>query len=186
MRASSTRPVGLLGGLRSAAPVRPPRWAAPVGLLLSLIGLGVATYLTIAHYDTAVTLACSSQGAVNCEKVTTSAQSELFGIPVAVLGLAYFIVMIPFQTPAAWRSGDPLVRFGRMAYCVAGIGFVCYLIYAEAMIIEAICLWCTAVHVVTFLVFVSTAFATALTFPDDDADLDAGDATHSVGRPARG
>src|SRR5690348_634439 len=129
--------------------VHPPRWAAPLGLLLSLIGLGVAIYLTIAHYDTAVSLACSSHGAINCEKVTSSAQSEVFGIPVAVLGLAYFAVMIPFQLPAAWRSGYPPLRYGRLAYCVSGIGFVCYLIYAEAILIKAVCLWCTAVHIVT-------------------------------------
>jgi uncharacterized membrane protein len=151
---------------------------------LSLVGLGVAVYLTIAHYDTSVTLACSSNGAVNCEKVTTSAQSEVFGIPVALLGLAYFVAMIPLQLPAAWRSGDPLVRFGRVAYCVAGIGFVCYLIYAEAMLIKAICLWCTAVHVVTFLIFVVTAFATAVSFPDDDAELATRDDAGAIGRPA--
>jgi uncharacterized membrane protein len=141
-------------------------------LVLSLVGLGVAVYLTIAHYDTAVSLACSSNGAINCEKVTTSAQSEVFGIPVALLGLLYFVAMIPLQTPIAWRSGHPLVRFGRVAYVVAGIGFVCYLVYAEAMIIKAICLWCTAVHVITFLIFVTTAFATALSFPSFPSDDD--------------
>ena len=163
--------------------VHPPRWAAPLGLLLSLIGLGVAIYLTIAHYDTAVSLACSSHGAINCEKVTSSAQSEVFGIPVALLGLAYFAVMIPFQLPAAWRSGYPPLRYGRLAYCVSGIGFVCYLIYAEAILIKALCLWCTAVHIITFLIFVTTAFATVLSLPDDELEPD--DAAPAVGRSAR-
>lgn len=165
-------------------PIHPPRWAAPLGLLLSLIGLGIAVYLTVAHYDTSVTLACASRGAINCEKVTTSAQSEVFGIPVAVLGLAYFVVMIPFQLPAAWRSGYPPLRYGRLAYCVSGIGFVCYLIYAEAIILKAVCLWCTAVHVITFLIFVVTAFATVLSVPEDELEPDDAGA-HSLGRSAR-
>ena len=34
------------------------------------------------------------------------------------------------------------------------MGFVLYLVSAELLIIHAICLWCTAVHVITFILFV--------------------------------
>ncbi len=145
-------------------------WAAPVGLVLTLIGIGLATYLTIAHYDTHVTLACSSKGAINCEAVTTSAESKLFGIPVAVLGLAYFVGMLPWNLPAAWRSPDPRIKIGRLLYGASGIGFVCYLIYAEAIIIKKICLWCTGVHITTFVLFIVTVFASALAIPTDPED----------------
>ena len=152
--------------------MRAPRWAAPVALALTAAGLGVAIYLTIAHFDEHVSLVCSAKGAINCEKVTTSAQSHVFGIPVAVLGLAYFVFMIPWQLPVAWRSAHPFVRFGRALYCASGIVFVFYLVYAEAVLIKAICLWCTAVHVITLLLFVVTGFATALAQPHDAADGD--------------
>ena len=151
-------------------------------LLLTAIGIGLATYLTIAHYDTHVALVCSSKGAINCEEVTTSAQSKLFGIPVALLGLLYFIGMVPWHLPAAWRSADPRIKYGRLIYGASGIGFVCYLIYAEAVIIKKICLWCTAVHIVTLILFLVMVFATALAVPssiddadDDDPDDDAED-----------
>jgi uncharacterized membrane protein len=142
-----------------------PGWASPVAAVLTVAGIGVAIYLTIAHYDTHIALACASKGVVNCEQVTTSAQSKVFGIPVAVLGLAYFVGMLPWHLPAAWRSADPRVRFGRLIYAAAGIAFVFYLVYAEAVIIKKICLWCTAVHVITLLLFVLTVFATALSYP---------------------
>jgi uncharacterized membrane protein len=145
-------------------------WAAPIGLLLTLIGIGLATYLTIAHYDTHVTLACSSKGAINCEAVTHSAESKLFGIPVAVLGLAYFVGMVPWHLPAAWRSPDPRIKIGRLLYGASGIGFVCYLIYAEAIIIKKICLWCTGVHITTFVLFIVTVFASALAIPFDPGE----------------
>jgi len=148
--------------------MRFPRWAPPAALILTLAGIGVAIYLTIAHYDSGVTLACASKGAINCEKVTSSAQSTVFGIPVAVLGLAYFVGMLPLQLPAAWRSPDQRIRWGRLAYTAAGILFVFYLVYAEAIIIKAICLWCTSVHVLTLLLFIVTGFATALLFPSSD------------------
>ncbi len=147
-------------------------------LLLSAVGIGLATYLTIAHYDAHVTLVCSSKGAINCEAVTTSAQSKLFGIPVALLGLLYFVGMVPWHLPAAWRSADPRIKFGRLIYGASGIGFVCYLIYAEAVIIKKICLWCTAVHITTFILFFVMVFATALAVPssvDDADDVDADD-----------
>lgn len=166
----------MLASNATRVPLRVPRWAAPITLVLTLCGLGVAIYLTIAHYDTHVTLVCSANGAINCEKVTSSAQSKVFGIPVAVLGLAYFVVMLPLHLPAAWRSNDPRIRFGRVLYCLAGVGFICYLIYAEAVIIKAICLWCTSVHAITFIIFVVTALATALSLPAvpafDGGDLD--------------
>ena len=155
------------------------RWAPPIALILTLAGVGVAIYLTIAHYDTGVSLVCSSKGAINCEKVTTSAQSKVFGIPVAVLGLAYFVGMLPLQLPAAWRSADPRIRWGRLGYAAAGIVFVFYLVYAEAIIIKAICLWCTSVHVLTLLLFVLTGFATALSYPEGsyrDVGLDVDEA----------
>jgi len=156
---------------QSGAPV----WAAPACLVLTAIGIGIATYLTIAHYDTHVSLVCSAKGAIDCEAVTTSAQSKVFGIPVAVLGLAYFVGMIPWHLPIAWRSADPRIRFGRLIYGLSGIGFVCYLVYAEAVIIKKICLWCTGVHIVTLLIFVVTVFATALAIPTDVVDDDEAD-----------
>ena len=152
-----------------------PRWAAPVALLLTLIGIGVAIYLTIAHYDTHVSLVCAAKGAVNCEKVTTSPQSRVFGIPVALLGLAYYVGMLPWHLPAAWRSADPRIRIGRLAYCASGIVFVFYLVYAEAMIIKAICLWCTVIHATTLIIFMLTVFATALSVPASEVEVDDGD-----------
>jgi len=130
------------------------RWQPILTLILSICGLGVATYLTITHYDTHVALVCADNGAINCEKVTTSPQSVVFGIPVAVLGLAFFLPMIAICLPAAWRSADRRIHLARLILSVTGVGMIIYLIIAELFIIKAICLWCTSVHVITFILFV--------------------------------
>ena len=123
--------------------------------MLALIGLGVSVYLTYAHYTEATVLACPDTGAINCAKVTTSAQSEVFGvIPVADLGLAFYLFMVPATTPWAWRARWPVVGWARLVSVIVGIVFVLYLIFAELFLVKAICLWCTSVHVVTFLLFV--------------------------------
>ena len=129
------------------------RWQPITTLVLSLVGLGVSTYLTITHFDK-VALVCSSNATINCEKVTTSPQSEILGIPVAMLGLLFFIPMVALCLPAAWRSADRRIHLARLALSVVGVGMIIYLISAELFVIKAICLWCSGVHVVTFLLFV--------------------------------
>lgn len=139
-----------------------PAWVIGASAILVLIGLADAVYLTITHFTTTVHLACSGSGTINCEKVTTSPQSSILGIPVAVLGLVFFVVYAGLCTPAAWRSPEPLVRYARLAWAIGGVCTVVYLIYAELFEIDAICLWCTLVHVVTIALFVVVVMGEAL------------------------
>lgn len=136
----------------------PSGWSVRSALTtaICLFGLGVSIYLTIAHYSPAA-LSCplgSTGGAINCAKVTTSPQSYVFGIPVAVLGLAFFVPMLALCLPVAWRSANRWIAPLRLAASVVSIGFVFYLVHAELFVIHAICIWCTTVHVLTFIVFV--------------------------------
>ena len=144
-----------------------PAWVPAVTLVLAVAGLAVSIYLTYEHFTGSTTLACSDNGVINCLKVTTSAQSKVFGIPVAVLGLVYFVAMIPLCLPVAWRDPRPLVARARLVASVVGVGFVLYLLYAELFEIGNICLWCTVVHVITVALFGVIVFAGALSDPDD-------------------
>ena len=140
----------------------PAVWVQLTTFALALGGLGVSIYLTIAHFTESTLLGCSEvKGLVNCTKVTTSPQSSVFGIPVAVLGLAFYLFAVAIMSPWAWRAARREIHLVRIASLVVGIGFVLYLLYAELFIIGSICLYCTSVHVITFLLFVLTMFATA-------------------------
>ena len=142
-----------------------PRWLPLVTMLLALAGLAVAGYLTVEHYTASATLACPETGVVNCQKVTTSAQSTVVGVPVALLGLVFFGLMLAACVPAAWRYPHPALRYGRLGFAVVGVGFVVYLVYAELFILDAICLWCTGVHVLTVAIFAVIAFGAAVAEP---------------------
>ena len=131
----------------------PAAWRPITALLLSLTGVGVSTYLTIAHFAK-ISLVCSGGGIVNCERVTTSAESYFLGIPVAFLGLLFFVAMTAANLPVLWRTTDRRVHIARLAMSIVGMCFVLYLVSAELLIIKNICLWCTAVHVITFALFV--------------------------------
>ncbi len=132
---------------------RVARWAELVTFTLSLVGLGLSGYLTITHFAPQA-LVCTDSGLINCAKVTSSPQSVVFGVPVAILGLANYSLMAALNSPWGWRSGWRFLHVTRFALSVFAMGFVLWLVYAELLVIGNICLYCTAVHVTTFALLV--------------------------------
>jgi uncharacterized membrane protein len=130
--------------------------------VICVLGLLDSAYLTYEHYTSSATLACSDTGAINCLKVTTSSYATIAGVPVALLGLVFFVVMTGLCLPAAWRSPSLPLHRARLAASVVGLLMVFYLVYVELFRLDAICLWCTFVHVLTFALFGVVAVATAL------------------------
>lgn len=114
-------------------------------LVFALLGLAVSTYLVVEHYTASATLACPESATINCQKVTTSQWSHVGPIPVALLGLVYFLAMVALCLPVAWRHRqlDGL----RIAGAAVGVLTALYLVWVELFRVNAICLWCTAAHV---------------------------------------
>ncbi|MHB1929256.1 MAG: vitamin K epoxide reductase family protein [Acidimicrobiales bacterium] len=172
---SSARPAGAgvdgdEGGWAEAVDERPeirPRlWPALAGVPVCVAGLGLAAYLTVVHFQGAAPACPLGGGIVNCSAVVTSRWSAILGIPVPVYGLAFFVGMLPLQTPRAWRSAQPLIRRGRMAAAAIGVGMILWLIYAELFLVGKICIDCTTVHVLTFALFCTTLLGTMATAPE--------------------
>jgi uncharacterized membrane protein len=153
----------------AAAPA--PGWLIVTTGVLALIGVALSVYLTITHLHPAA-LFCSgtTHSLVNCAAVTQSAQSKVFGIfPVAELGLAFYLVLAVLCTPWAWRMrrvlragpvsiGNQELRWIRLAAIIMGMGFVLYLVFVELIQLKQICLYCTGVHITTFLLFALLVF----------------------------
>jgi uncharacterized membrane protein len=137
--------------------------------VLSLAGLGASAYLTVEHYSSSPSYACPATATINCIKVTTSSYAELLGIPVALLGLLFFLALTPLCLPIAWRWDNPWLPKLRVAGITLGVAFVIYLVWAELFRIEAICLWCTGVHAVTLALFAVVVLDAALR-PIEDVD----------------
>lgn len=141
-----------------------PRWLLRSSLALSLLAVGLAGYLTVTHYTDPTALACPDSGVINCTLVTTSSWSVLFGVPVAVWGLAWAVGMAALTLPWAWRLRSVWVDRLRLVGAVAGGGMVLYLVYVELFRVDAICIWCTGVHLtaLALLGVVSAARVTAV------------------------
>jgi len=150
------------GPAEAADTATDPRWFRLTTLILSVLGLGLSVYLTITHYTDSAPAGCPVNSVVNCAKVTTSPESMIFGVfPVAVLGLAFYVFMVAVNSPWSWRPGMPLIRIARLAGVLTGIVFVLYLVYVELIEVDAICEYCTGVHIITFALFGLVMYSTA-------------------------
>ncbi len=110
-------------------------------LALALIGLGVATYLTIVHYA-GLSPACTA--GQSCVKVQTSQWSKLDGVPVALLGLIGYVGIV-----ASLIAPDrEETRLATLGLTLIGFGFSAYLTYRELFSIHAICEWCVSSAVI--------------------------------------
>jgi uncharacterized membrane protein len=142
-----------------------PLWLQVTSFVLAILGLVISAYETYAHFNGSHLAGCPTggNGTFNCTAVITSSQSMVFGVlPVAVLGLAFYVAAVPLFSPWAWRLQRREVHLLRLGSVIVGMGFVMYLIYAELYQIGDICEYCTGVHVVTFLLFCITVFSAAI------------------------
>jgi uncharacterized membrane protein len=150
-------------------------WTIIVSGVLCVAGICVAAYLTYAHYTSAKVLACSDKGLVDCAKVTTSRYSRILGVPVSDTGLGFFLAMGALCSPWAWRSRRLVLRGLRLLGALSGVVMILWLVYVELFRLDALCLYCTAVHIITVLLFITVALGTVATAPpldDDDGEPD--------------
>ena len=143
-----------------------PRSLVWASFVLAVVGLLDAAYLAYEHGSGSNDLACPDTGHLDCAKVTTSAYSELHGMPVAYLGLGFFVLLVAVMSPWAWANASPVLRWGRVVLVSGGLVFTIYLVWAELYRLDAICLYCTGVHAIVFLLFVITLVAEAMRMPE--------------------
>ncbi len=111
-------------------------------VVLTGVGLCVATYLTVIHYAGIKPLC--GRGGGGCEIVQTSEYSKLVGVPVALIGLiGYVAILGSLLVPENETS-----RFATVGFTVVGFGFSAYLTYRELFSIHHICEWCVSSAVI--------------------------------------
>ncbi len=100
----------------------------------SVAGLGIAAYLTIAHYAGADPVCAIAHG---CATVQQSRYAELGGVPVALLGLlGYVAILVSLARDGEqWRTATAFLT-------LAGLGFSAWLTWVEVGVLDAICIWC--------------------------------------------
>jgi uncharacterized membrane protein len=131
------------------------RRSAAAMALLSVIGLAVATYLAITKLTGGAPVCGPLQG---CETVASSDYSEVVGVPVAVFGVGFSIVLVAL-TVAWWRLSDRRALLGAYGLGLLGTLVVAGLTYLELFVIHAVCVYCVVYAVTVVSGFVLAALA---------------------------
>ena len=105
-------------------------------ILVTLAGIGVAGYLSWAHFADESVICVQGGG---CETVQQSSYSEIAGIPVAALGLAAYATMLVLLV---WDA--PVARLSAATLALVGLAFSAYLAVVQLFVIDAVCVWCMA------------------------------------------
>lgn len=122
-------------------------------IVLVLAAIGISGYLTYGGLaDEEV--ACAKNAGFNCGEVQNSPQAEVLGIPTALLGLLTNFVLLGLfifekRIPFLQDNGLALLFITLFLATLFSI----YLIYVQAVEIEAYCQWCLAHEVVVFVLF---------------------------------
>lgn len=134
---------------------------------LDLIGLAIASYLTISELPKGGVPQCGPLP--GCQEVARSEYSHLFGVPVAffgvILSITLFILAIWW-----WRTNSYKVLLTHYLLSLVGVIFELYFQYRQFFDIHAFCIWCESYGISLVLRFL-IAFWVFIKTPKPEPDL---------------
>src|SRR3989338_4080846 len=114
-------------------------------ILLSLLGIADAAYLTFEHYQQVIppcTINRLLPIASDCGKVLRSSYSVMFGVPLAVFGVVqYLLLLTAIILLAVYRK--KISAYWLILQSMIGAIFSLYFMYVQLVILKSICLYCT-------------------------------------------
>lgn len=132
---------------------RIPKWVFVSIVTLSLVGFSVATYLTVEHFRNVVP-PCAIGG---CETVLTSEYSEVFGLPVSLLGSLYYLLVLAsvlvFFDAKSEKIKDLCVKGILLLSFVAAVVSLFY-IALMLFVIKAICIYCMISDTISIIMLI--------------------------------
>jgi uncharacterized membrane protein len=135
---------------------RLPKLGFYLTALFAFLGFADAAYLTVSHYF-AVPLPCSLTD--GCDTVLASAYSMIGPVPVAALGVAYYLLALVLAI-YLYTSENPKTSTARYIQLLSGIGvlFSAYFLYLQIAVIGALCMYCLISATTSVLLFASSSF----------------------------
>lgn len=123
-------------------------------LLMAMVGLFDAVYLTVKHYTKSDVNCTITKG---CEQVLTSSYATPFGIPMGLMGAVYYLG-IALLAGIFLDSGK--IKFLTWIYLLSSMGFLftLYLLYLQKYIIGAYCQYCLLSALTTTSIFLTAGY----------------------------
>jgi len=106
------------------------RW---VLIVLAVVGIAASSLALREHYRTD-TSPCSINERWDCGIVNHSPYAMLFGVPVAVIGIAGYLLLGALAFMKAYRM--------TLVAALGGLGFALYLAHIESKVLGVWCIYC--------------------------------------------
>lgn len=117
--------------------------------ILGFLGFSDATYLTVEHYKNVIPSCSFAHG---CETVLTSQYSALFGIPIALIGAAFYLALMALLL--IWIQTKQKVWMTLLTTTAgAGLFVAVILVGIQAFVLHAFCQYCLGSELIDFLLF---------------------------------
>lgn len=121
-------------------------------LATSLVCAGSAAYLLARKFDASGPSMCAVNDVINCDAVNSSAASELFGIPISLLGLGLYLgLAVATLTPTAFNAA---LHRATALFAIVSLGYSAWLAY-QSVVLGAVCLVCISMYVGHAILLVS-------------------------------
>lgn len=123
---------------------------------LALVGLIVATYLTLYKVGIIGELTCNIG---SCETVNTSKWATFLGHPVAAWGVGAYVVLLVLALVGLQPAFEESRAVSWTLVALAGwsVLFSAWLTYLELFVIHAICMWCLISAALMVAILVASA-----------------------------
>lgn len=127
-----------------------PKWLPISILIVAIIGIGDAGYLLFEHLSGGTPNCSLIEG---CGVVTTSKYSEIFGIPVALPGVAYYITMSALMVFWFDRKKEIALKLAGY-FSWAGLVASAWFVYLQLVVLKAICIYCMGSAISSTIIFI--------------------------------
>ncbi|MCL5016308.1 MAG: vitamin K epoxide reductase family protein [Patescibacteria group bacterium] len=122
--------------------------------ILSLLGLADTGYLTESHLNRTALVCGAVSSLSKCNLVANSSFSSIYGVPVALLGLLFYLAVFFGTAFYFWRGRNNHLLRWLIILAGAGLIFSLYLLYVQAFILKAFCQYCLASDILTIAIFI--------------------------------
>lgn len=119
--------------------------------VLGALGLADASYLAANHY-LGTPLVCSIL--TGCEKVTASPYALVFGVPVALLGMIYYVFIFLGTFLYLDKEKNWIFRFLSWL-TLTGFLASLWFTYLQLFVIKSLCLYCLISAAISAILFVT-------------------------------
>ena len=134
-------------------------------MAMSVFGLWASSEVLVVYYtlNQALPFCPLQRGpgiAIDCYAVLSSRYSEVFGIPLELLAVGYFIINLLLVYIIAFGS-DRLATISLktlFGWRFIGILIVPYLVFVELFLVRAICIYCTTMHLAIVADFIIISY----------------------------